>query len=161
MSTRLLVLVVASIVGMTVVAGPVAGAEKTSVVGTYTVTDFGLTSCAPVGASGFMLRCDTTGLVSEYVGDLTGVAVADFTALINCKTGREVGHGAETFTGTLGNSAVGTLSWTDQFSADIDCATFFPSGLDINSVAVKGSGEFAGMQGKLHFTDTDYTGTLH
>ena len=48
-----------------------------------------------------------------------------------------------------------------MFSADIDCTTFFPFNLDINSVAVKGSGGFAGTQGKLTFTDTTYNGTLH
>ena len=73
-----------------------------------------------VGDSGFKFRCDTTGLVSQYSGDLTGAAVADFTALINCKTGRETGHGTETFTGSL-----------------------------------------AGLQGRLTFTDTTFTGVLH
>jgi hypothetical protein len=137
-----------------------AAAGRVSVSGTYTASDFGTTTCVPVGASGFMSRCDTTGFVSQYSGDLTGVAVADFSSLINCKTQRETGHGTETFTGSMGGMA-GTLSWTDVFSADIDCTTFFPFNLDINSVAVKGSGGFGGLQGKLSFTDTTYSGTLH
>ena len=131
-----------------------------SVSGAYAVSDVGATTCAPVGASTFMFRCETTGLVSQYTGDLVGTAVADFTSLINCATGRETGHGSETFTGSMG-AVSGTLSWTDVFSADIDCTTFFPFNLDINSVAVKGSGGFAGTQGKLTFTDTTYNGTLH
>jgi hypothetical protein len=137
-----------------------AAAGHVSVSGTYSASDFGLTTCAPVGVSGFMFRCDTTGFVSQYSGDLTGVAVADFSALINCRTQREIGHGTETFTGSMGGTQ-GTLTWTDVFSADIDCTTFFPFNLDISSVAVKGSGGFAGLHGKLTFTDTAYSGTLH
>jgi len=108
-----------------------------------------------------MLRCDTTGFVSDYSGSLQGTAVADFTELINCKTGRAVGHGTETFTGSVEGVGSGTLTYTDQFSADFDCEFFFPFNLDINSVAVKGSGGLAGLQGKLHFDDTSYMGTLH
>jgi hypothetical protein len=108
-----------------------------------------------------MIRCDTTGLVSEYSGDLTGTAVADFSSLINCETHRETGHGTETFTGSITGIGSGTLAWTDQFSSDFDCDVFFPFNLDIKSVAVKGSGGFAGLQGMLDFTDTTYTGSLH
>jgi hypothetical protein len=57
-----------------------------SVSGTYSVTDFGATTCVPVDSSSFMFRCDTTGLVRQYSGDLSGTAVADFTSLINRKT---------------------------------------------------------------------------
>lgn len=39
-----------------------------SVSGTYSVTDFGATTCVPVDSSSFMFRCDTTGLVSQYSG---------------------------------------------------------------------------------------------
>ena len=38
---------------------------------------------------------------------------------------------------------------------------FIPFNLDINSVAVKGTAGFAGLQGKLIFTDTTFTGVLH
>jgi hypothetical protein len=130
-----------------------------SVSGFYAPTDFGSTTCAPVGD--FMFRCTTTGFISQYTGDLVGTAVADFTALINCKTGRENGLGVETFTGSVAGAGSGTLSWTDQFSADFECTSFFPSNLDINSVAVKGAGGLAGLQGRLTFTDTTYSGTLH
>jgi hypothetical protein len=140
--------------------GQASAAGDVTVSGTYSASDFGVTTCVPVGVSGFMFRCDTTGFVSQYSGDLSGVAVADFRALINCKTQREIGYGTETFVGSRGGTQ-GTLTWTDVFSADIDCTTFFPFNLDISSVAVKGSGGFAGLQGKLTFTDTTYSGTLH
>lgn len=161
MRRKLLGLVVLSAVGVVAVTGYASAAQKTSVSGLYAVANFGTPTCAPVGASGFNLRCDTTGLVSTYTGDLVGVAVADFTSMINCKTGRETGHGTETFTGQVMNGPPGTLTWIDQFSADVDCGTFFPFNLDVNSVAVKGSGGLAGLTGKLHITDTDYSGTLH
>ena len=141
-----------------------AAGNGVKVSGTYTVPIFGSTTCSAVGSSGFMYRCETTGLVSAYEGDLVGNAVADFTSLVNCKTLRETGHGTETFTSTE-VGVVGTLSWIDQFSADVDCSFapyfFIPIHLDINSVAVKGTGAFADVQGRLTFTDTTYSGTLH
>ena len=147
------------------VASQASAEPGVSVSGAYSVTGFGATTCAPVGSSSFMFRCDTTGLVSQYVGDLVGTAVADFTGLINCKTGRETGHGTETFTGSILGVGPGTLTYIDQFSADVACSfapdLFIPFNLDINSVAVKGTGDFAGLQGRLHFNDTDYSGVLH
>jgi hypothetical protein len=152
--------------GITLVAASqVSAGAGTSISGTYFVSDFGATTCVSVGGSDFTFRCDTTGLVSQYSGDLTGSAVADFTGLINCKTGRETGYGTETFSGSLTGVGFGTLTWIDQFSADVDCSfapdLFIPFNLDINSVAVKGSGGFAGLQGRLTFTDTTFSGTLH
>ena len=138
-----------------------AAGDGVAVAGSYTPTDFGSTSCALVGGSGFILRCDTTGFVTEYTGDLEGSAVADFTQLIDCKTGRAYGHGSETFTGTLTGVGSGTLTYTDQFSSDFDCTSGFPFNLDIDSVAVAGSGGLSGLQGKIHFDDTSYSGNLH
>jgi hypothetical protein len=167
MRRTLLTSAVALVVGAVALtaAGQVSAGRGISVSGTYVVSVFGSTTCVPVGSSGFMFRCDTTGLISVYSGDLDGVAVADFTSLINCKTGREVGHGTETFNGSLVNVGVGTLTWIDQFSSDVDCSFapdfFIPFHLDINSVAVKGAGGFAGLQGRLTFTDTTFSGTLH
>lgn len=96
---------------------------------------------------------------------MTGTAVADFTSLVNCKTGRETGHGTKTFTDSLTGGGSGTLSWIDQFSSDVDCSfapdLFIPFNLAINSVAVRGSEGFAGLQGRLTFTDTTFSGTLH
>jgi hypothetical protein len=144
-----------------VTAGQASAGGAIQVSGTYFVSSLGDTTCTPVGASGFMFRCDTTGLVSEYSGDLTGTAVADFTSLINCQTHRETGHGTETFTGSIAGVGSGALAWIDQFSSDFDCDLFFPFNLDIKSVAVQGSDGFAGLQGKLGFTDTTYSGSLH
>jgi hypothetical protein len=158
---RMRVLLVCGVALTVGVASQASAGPGISVSGMYSVTGFGATTCAPVGSSSFKFRCDTTGFVSQYSGDLSGTAVADFTSLINCKTGRETGHGTEAFTSDIG---VGTLTYTDQFSADVDCSFapdfFLPFNLDINSVAVKGTGDFAGLQGKLHFNDTDYSGTL-
>ncbi len=163
--SRALAVVLAVVAVAIAAASQAAAGSAIPVSGTYVVSDFGTTSCVSAGASGFKFRCDTTGLVSQYSGDLTGAAVADFTSLINCKTGRETGHGTETFTGSLVGVGSGTLSWIDQFSADVDCSfapdLFIPFSLDINSVAVRGSGGFAGLQGRLTFTDTTFTGALH
>ena len=139
-----------------------SGAQSLSVSGTYSPSDFGSTACVSVGNPGSLIfRCNTTGFVSQYSGDLVGSAVADFTELINCKTSRATGIGVETFTGSVTGVGSGTLSYIDQFSADVDCNTFLPFNLDINSVAVKGSGGLAGLQGRLAFTDTTYSGTVH
>jgi hypothetical protein len=161
----------ALVVALAVIAVAVAAASQATagsaipVSGTYVVSDFGTTTCVSVGASGFKYRCNTTGLVSQYSGDLTGTAVADFTSLVNCKTGRETGHGTETFTGSLVGGGSGTLSWIDQFSSDVDCSfapdLFIPFNLDINSVDMKGADGFTGLQGRLTFTDTTFTGVLH
>lgn len=143
------------------VSGPAHAAPGVDVSGEYSVSDLGETTCGPVGLSPFLFRCDTTGLVSRYSGDLEGAAVADFTSLVDCATGRETGHGTETFVGSIRGAGVGTLTWIDQFSANVDCSSFFPFDLDIRSVAVKGSAGFEGLQGKLEFTDTTYSGSLH
>jgi hypothetical protein len=153
-------LAVASVVAALIGASHANAGDGIAVSGSYTATDFGTTNCAFVGGSGFMFRCDTTGFVSDYTGDLEGTAVADFTQLIDCKTGRAYGHGSETFTGSVEGVGSGTLTYTDQFSSDFDCTVFFPFNLDINSVAVAGSGGLAGLQGTLHFDDTTYSGTL-
>src|SRR5262245_376077 len=113
MRRRFRALAVASALGAValIAAGQVTAGSGIGVSGTYVVSDFGTTTCTAVGTSGFKFRCDTTGLVSQYSGDLTGTAVADFTSLVNCKTGRETGHGTETFNGSLVGGNSGTLSW--------------------------------------------------
>ena len=143
------------------VSGAASGGQAIRVSGTYVVSDIGIPACTPVGSSGFLFRCTDTGLVSDYSGDLTGSAVADLTEIVNCQTSRTNGTATETFTGSINGVGSGTLSWIDQFSADFDCTLFFPFNLDINSVAVKGSGDFVGLQGRLTFTDTTYSGVLH
>jgi len=167
MRGKSLALVAASALGAAalVVSGAASAGSGFAVSGTYVVSDFGATTCVSVGSSGFMFRCDTSGLVSQYSGDLTGAAIADFTALINCKTGRETGHGTETFNGSITGVGSGPLGWTDQFSSDVDCSfapdLFIPFNLNIKSVAVKGAGDLTGLQGRLAFTDTTYSGRLH
>jgi len=157
----LIVTLVLGAVGLTI-AGQASAERALSVSGTYTVASAGTFSCAQVGASGFMIRCNTTGFTTSYSGSLTGTAVADFTQLINCATSRTTGTGTETFTGTIdGVAGLGTLAWIDQFSSDFDCSFFFPFNFAINSVGVTGSGDFAGLQGRLTFTDTTYSGILH
>jgi hypothetical protein len=150
------------VVALTVLlaSGEAIAAGSISVSGTYFVQDLGATSCAPVGSSNFLLRCETTGLISEYSCDLTGTAVANFSELINCKTSRANGTGTETFSGSVDEVGSGTLTYIDQFSSDFDCTNFFPFNLDINSVAVKGTGDLSDLQGKLHFDDATYTGIL-
>ena len=160
MKLPLRVAVALAVVALIAVSQAAAG-EGVTVSGTYVATDFGTTTCVPVGASGFMLRCRTTGFVSEYGGDLEGTAIADFTELIDCKTSRAQGTGSETFTGSVRGVGAGTLAYTDQFSSDFDCTAFFPFNLDLNSVAVTGAGALAHVQGKLHFDDTTYSGNLH
>ncbi len=100
---------------------------STVVAGTYTVTDFGATTCVPKGESGDILTCTTTAFKSSYDGNLAGESTADFTQVINCKTSRTRGEGVETFTGSLNGGAAGTLTWKITFRAGFDCATFFPS----------------------------------
>ncbi len=108
-----------------------------------------------VGDSGFKFRCDTTGLVSQYSGDLTGAAVADFTALINCKTGRETGHGTETFTGSLVTLYLIIINFHHSIRFAPDFSSLQPGH---QLVAVKSP---SGLQGRLTFTDTTFTGVLH
>jgi hypothetical protein len=121
----------------------------------------GITVCQPVGQNGFIFNCTTTGFVSQFFGDLVGSSVSNFTQQVNCKTGRAHGNGDETFTGSVTGVGSGTLTWRDVFDANFDCNTFFESGFSIRSVSVSGSGGFAGLQGKLMFTDTTYDGELH
>ena len=108
-------LVVGALVLALAGVGQAVAGTGTAVSGAYSPEPpFGTTTCVQVGASGFVLRCDTTDFVSDYSGSLQGTAVADFTELINCQTGRSVGHGTETFTGSL-DGVAGTLTYTDRF----------------------------------------------
>ena len=150
----------ALLVGL-VLAAAATAKPATHVSGTFIVTDLGTTTCAPVGESPTLLRCDTTGFVSEYSGDLTGTAVADFTQLIDCKNGHTQGKGVETFTGTVNGVGTGTLTWRDHFRATTDCATFAVSGFVLKSNHFRGSGALAGLRGRIDSTLTDYDGTLH
>jgi len=160
MKARFTALSLALLVGA-VLAAAATAKPGTHVSGTYTVTDLGTTTCAPVGESPHLYRCDTTGFVSEYSGDLTGTAVADFTQLIDCTNGHTQGKGVETFTGTVNGVGTGTLTWHDHFRATTDCATFAVSDFVLKSNHFRGSGALAGLRGRIDSTLTDYDGTLH
>ena len=127
------------------------------VAGTYTVFDFGTTTCDPLGPS--RLVCRTTGLRSDYDGGLDGLSTSSFDQVIDCARGRTIGRGSETFTGSV-NGVGGTLTWGLAFVSDFDCASFFPSNLRIVAVPTTGGGGLAGTHGVLLFGDTDYTGVL-
>jgi hypothetical protein len=150
----------AVVVGLIVVS-VAAATSAVPVTGTYAVTDLGTTTCAPVGSSVFLIRCETTGFVSQYGGDLSGSTITEFSQVINCKTGRTQGKGVETFTGTVNGVGVGTLTWHDHFHATMDCATYVVSDFVGKGVHVSGTGDLAGLEGKIRFTLSTYDGTLH
>jgi Protein of unknown function (DUF3224) len=136
-------------------AGAARGAAHVS--GTYTAVDFGTTACERLDDA--RVSCTTTGLTSDYDGDLDGLSTASFRQVIDCARGRTVGEGSETFTGTIGGEA-GTLTWQLWFTSDFDCSSFLPSNLRIVAVPTQGGGGLAGLRGVLLFGDTDYRGVL-
>ena len=149
-------------VGVCLAIAPAAGAgSATQVTGTYSIADFGTTTCVPVGQNNFIFNCTTTNFVSDYSGSLVGRTITNFSQQINCKTGRTHGNGAETFSGSVTGLGSGTLTWRDVFDADFDCNTFTQTNLLILGASVTGGGGLAGVQGKLNFVDTNYTGVLH
>jgi hypothetical protein len=140
-----------------VVASPAGAGRATQVSGTYTVVDFGTTVCEPLSPT--RLNCTTTGFASDYDGDLEGVSTASFQQVIDCVRGKTVGHGSETFTGSVGG-AFGTLTWQLWLTSDFDCASFFPSSLRIVAAPIHGGGDLAGVHGVLFFGDVAYRGVL-
>ncbi len=153
----LLALLVCAAVSLGAGAADAKG-RPTLVSGQYAVAELGATSCEPIDAT--RLRCRTSGLTSAYEGDLEGTSTADFDQVIDCAAGRTTGHGAETFTGSLGGGASGTLTWRLWLTAAFDCTTFFPSNLRIVAVVTRSTGAFAGSHGVLVFDDTSYRGVL-
>ena len=142
-----------------VAGGAAAGARPDArVSGTYTVTDFGGTNCTPLSAT--VLRCATKGLKSDYSGDLIGDATSDFDQLIDCATGRTVGQGLETFSGTVRGGPAGTLVWRIVFAADFDCGTFYPTKFHAVSLITRATGGLNGASGILRFGDVSYDGLL-
>jgi hypothetical protein len=139
-----------------------AGANhgRIQVSGTYTVTDFGTTQCAPKGTSPDILKCSTTAFESRFDGNLAGDVTTEFTQIINCTTGRTRGHGVETFTGSLNGGGTGTLTWKISFHAAFDCATSIPSDFHGRAHIKASSGALAGMHGRLRFGDVTYDGVL-
>jgi hypothetical protein len=137
-----------------------AAPNSVEVTGTYAVSDLGSLSCAPNG-SPFVLRCATTGFVSDYSGSLTGTSVTNFEQIIDCKTGTTHGHGTETFTGSIAGVGSGTLAWGIHFDSAFDCATFTVSDFSGRGVVTSGAGDLAGLNGSIQFGETTYDGALH
>ena len=156
---RILALTLA-ILSCGVIAGTAAAGthHETRVAGTYAVTEFGDTSCVSVSA--VVLRCTTKGLKSVYEGDLTGDTTSDFDQVINCATGRTIGQGIETFSGTVRGGQAGTLKWRILFAADFDCTTFYPTNFHALSLITQATGGLSGMGGVLRFGDVAYDGLL-
>ena len=145
---------------LAIASGAGAG-SATYVSGTYSIAEFGTTTCVPVGQNNFIFNCTTTDFVSDYTGSLVGTTITNFSQQINCETGRTHGDGWETFTGSVTGLGSGTLTWRDVFDADFDCSTFTQTNLLILGASVTGGGGLTGVQGKLNFIDTNYTGVLH
>jgi hypothetical protein len=141
-----------------------SAAAATQVSGTYfTHQDSGVADCTFKGppTAPFVGICHTTGFLSDYSGSLTGVSVANFTSIINCKTGRAIGQGTETFTGSLGvGGPSGTLTWAIRFTSAFDCTTFGVSGFSGSAGITSGTGALAGLHGSIQFGDTTYNGNL-
>jgi hypothetical protein len=137
-----------------------SAAKSIHVSGTYAVTDFGSLSCAPNG-SPFVLRCTTTGFVSQYSGSLTGSSVTNFEQIINCKKGRTHGHGTETFTGSITDVGSGSLTWGIHFDSAFDCLTFAVSDFSGKGVITSGTDALTRLNGSIQFGDTTYDGALH
>jgi hypothetical protein len=138
-----------------------AATAAEDVSGAYAIEDFGSLTCAPVGGSAFLFRCETIGLVASYSGSLTGTSTANFEEIINCQAGTTVGHGLETFTGSVAGVGSGTLTWGIHFSSAFDCATFTVSDFVGRAAITSGTGELASLRGLLRFDDDSYEGELH
>jgi len=134
---------------------------RTVVTGTYTVTDFGTTTCAPKGTSADILVCTTTAFKSHYDGNLAGESTTDFTQIVNCRTSRTRGQGVEIFDGSLNGGASGTLTWKITFHSGLDCATFSVSDFHGVGRITASSGALDGTHGLLRFGDVTYDGVLH
>ena len=161
MRVKLGMLVLASVVGLALVSGATARTAR-HVAGTYTVPNFGATTCpwGGFGASSVVIVCTTTHFVSRYNGDLNGRSFTTFTQAINCTTGRTHGYGVERFTGSLKGVGSGTLTWTDRFDASIDCFFFGTSNFTGTGEITSATGDLEGLEGTLTFTDSTYEGAL-
>jgi hypothetical protein len=96
-----------------------------------------------VQTSDSTIHCRTTGFESLYGGSLTGSSVSSFEDTIDCKAGRDHGHGTETFNGTIDGVGSGSLTWDIRFESAFDCATFGVSAFTGRTVVTSGTGDFA------------------
>jgi hypothetical protein len=162
MHAKLATLLLASVIGLALVSGATARTAR-QVSGTYTVPNFGVTTCpwGGFGASSVIIVCTTTHFVSRYSGDLDGRSFTNFTSAINCTTGRTHAYGVEKFTGSLKGVGSGTLTWIDRFDASIDCFSFGVWNETGTGEITSATGDLKGLEGTLTFTDSTYDGVLH
>ena len=152
------ILLLALIAAVGVVVAAPAGAERaTQVSGRYAVDVVPLPACDALSET--RLVCTVEGLAASYTGDLQGTSTASFRQVIDCASGKTVGQGTETFTGSIGGAS-GSLTWQLWFTADFDCTTGFPVNVRIVAVPTHGEGGLAGLRGLLLFDDTTYRGVV-
>jgi hypothetical protein len=152
------------VVAVAVVAAAPAtarGRHAERVAGTLSVIDPGQTSCVPEAKHPTRFRCETTGFLFHYDGDLVGDSTVDFSWRIDCDRGSSQGEGNETFAGSLDGGPAGTLTWRIRFHSRFDCVGFFPYEFDGHAKIEGGSGGFEEANGSLRFGDTTYEGRLH
>ncbi len=162
MRRKLAMLLLAGVVSLALVSGATARTAR-HVSGTYTVPNFGVTTCpwSGFGASATVLVCTTTHFVSLYSGDLQGRSVTTFTQAINCTTGRTSVYGVERFTGSVKGVGSGTLVWTDRFDWSTDCFSFFAFNVEGTGTITSATGDLQGLEGTLTFTESTYEGDLN
>ena len=128
--------------------------------GTDLGPDAGTTACQPVNGSGTLLTCTTPDFATRYTGDLTGAISSNFTSTISCTSNRIVGHGMETFTGSVAAAGSGTLIWATKFRASFDCGTRTLSNLVGSATILSGTARLTGLHGRLNFLWQTYSGIL-
>jgi hypothetical protein len=143
-----------------VVAAPSFGLTRVPVSGSWAVTDPGTSVCHPKGGSDHIFVCDTTGFVTEYTGDIVGTSTNTFKATYDCKKGKARGGGTETFEGSVAGLGEGTLTWSTWFESDFNCETGLVSNFRGKGWDVSGTGALKGVDGRILFDDTTYSGTL-
>jgi hypothetical protein len=138
---------------------PTATTGDTDVLGTTATVDPGSLTCDVPGS--YVVSCKTTGFVTAFFGTLVGSSSTDNAVLIDCKTGRYLGQGTETFAGSVENIGSGTLTWRLQFSGTVspDCSTI--TSFQGTGVVIGGSDDLAGLHGRLSFEGETYSGSLH
>ena len=133
--------------------------NEIEVSGTTSTLDLGTSTCRLQGP--YLVSCETTGFVTGFSGTLVGSSSTDNAVLINCKKGRYLGEGTETFTGSVFGVGSGTSTWRLHFSGGVtpDCSTL--TSFEGTAVLIHGTGDLAGLHGTLSFEDSTYSGSVH
>lgn len=144
---------------LTAQTAPTATTGEIEVLGTTATVDPGFLTCSFLGP--YVVSCKTTGFVTAFFGTLAGSSTTDNAVLIDCKTGRYLGEGTETFTGSVENIGSGTLTWRLHFSGTVspDCSTI--TSFQGTGVVIRGTDDLAGLHGRLSFEGSAYSGSLH